>query len=204
MTGVTASKSRRGKPVYDRNPFVATALAHTKGGVKRITNKAGDRMMVVSEATGEIVSTGAGFWQQQEVDRTQFVKLYVNGVKAFKDLTASGTKVFELLYIEVQKNPGQDRVYLSFHLVDQALTPMSESTFMRGMRELLEKDFIAASTLPGWHFLNPDYMWNGDRLAFVREYRVKQRRNGDAALDDKTIDMFGGLAAPAALKETAQ
>lgn len=199
---VTASKvSRRGRPVYDRNPFVGNAVANTKTGVKRITNKQGDRMMVVSETTGEIVAP-AGFWQAQEVDRSQFVKLYINGVKAFKDLTGSGTKVFEVLYIEVQKNPGQDRVFLSFLSINQELTPMSESTFMRGMRELLAKEFVAESTIPGWYFLNPDYMWNGDRLAFVKEFRVKKARKGEAQIDDKTVDMFSGealgLEAPAA------
>ena len=23
----------------------------------------------------------------------------------------------------------------------------------------------------GWYWVNPDFIWNGDRLAFVKEYR---------------------------------
>lgn len=139
-------------------------------------------MMVVSETTNEIIAP-AGFWQAQEVDKTQFVKLYVNGVKAFKELTGAGTKVFEVLYLRVQAGIGKDVVYLSFHDIDQNITTMSESTFMRGMRELIQKSFIAESMSSNRYFLNPDYMWNGDRLAFIKEFRVKGSQTDQARRD---------------------
>lgn len=188
MTAITSDDqspalSRRGTKKYKANPFVLAASANTKQGVKRISNKNGDRMMVVSESTGEIVAP-AGFWQAQEVDKTQFVKLYVNGVKAFKELTGAGTKVFEVLYLRVQAGIGKDVVYLSFHDIDQLATPMSESTFMRGMRELVAKNFIAESMSPTRYFLNPDFLWNGDRLAFVKEFYVKGSASADNARRD--------------------
>lgn len=175
MTDVSIPKTRRGVTIYESNPFVMTAQHHTKPGVRRVSNKGGDRMMIVSESTGEIIAP-AGFWQYQEVDKTEFVKLYVNGVKAFKGLTSAGTKVFELFYLQVQKNIGSDRIFLSFHSVDQALTPMSEATYTRGMRELVDKKFIAPTVVQGWFFSNPDYVWNGDRLAFIKEYRLAGTR----------------------------
>lgn len=183
-------KSRRGTKQYESNPFVGQAVANTKQGVKRITNKDGNRMMIVSENTGEIVAP-AGFWQAQEVDKTQFVKLYVNGVKAFKDLSGAGTKVFEVLYIKVQESIGKDVIYMSFPEIDQQATPMSEATFYRGMKELIDKGFIAESMTQGKYFLNPDYMWNGDRLAFVKEFRRAPVKGKTVApIDTKTIDMF--------------
>lgn len=164
------NKSRRGLVKHDHNPFVVDAVANTRRGVKRISNKSGNQMMVVSENTGEIVAP-AGFWQAQEVDKTQFVKLYVNGVRAFKELTGAGTKVFEVLYLRVQEAIGSDSLYLSFVEIDQKATPMSKATFMKGMKELIVKGFIAESMAQNKYYLNPDYMWNGDRLAFVKEYR---------------------------------
>lgn len=164
------SKYKRGNK-YDHNPFISNAVINTKQGVKRITNKDGNKMMVVSENTGEIIAP-AGFWQAQEVDRTQFVKLYINGVKAFRNLHGSGAKVFEVLYMKVQRNIGQDTIWLTFLSLNQLETPISETAFYRGMKELLEKGFIAESITPGKYYLNPDYMWNGDRLAFVKEYRT--------------------------------
>lgn len=192
MTESTPQKTRRGVAIYETNPFVGDAVAHTKQGVKRISNKDGNRMMVVSEGTGEIMAP-AGFWQAQEVDKTQFVKLYVNGVKAFKDLTGAGTKVFELLYLEVQKQIGKDRAFLSFNAIDQSVTPMSEATYARGMRELIEKKFIAPTTVQGWFYINPDYMWNGDRLAFVKEYRKVSPRPKSEQIDTQTGDLFENL-----------
>jgi hypothetical protein len=194
-TGVTTSKqlSRRGAEKHTHNPFISGAAANTKTGVKRISNRDGNRMLVVSEQTGEIVAP-AGFWQAQEVDKSQFVKLYVNGVKALKDLTGAGTKVFELLYLEVQKNVGKDSVWLNYTMLDQDTVQISRTTFFKGMKELVEKGFIAESTTQSRYFINPDFMWNGDRLAFVKEYRLK-RRKADPAQHQDTLDLFSESSA---------
>lgn len=171
QTKTTELTTRRGVVLHKLNPFMQGDAVVTKTKTKRLTNKRGD--MLVMGATGEIVTGIAGFWQAQEVDATQFVKLFVQGVKAFKDLTGAGTKVFEVLYHEMQKNMNQDRVFLSFQAVDQTTNLMSEATYTRGMRELVAKGFLAATQVQGWFWINPSYLWNGDRLAFVREYRKK-------------------------------
>jgi len=180
-------KKRRGLTVYPRNPFVVGGMVKTK--TKRLTNKRGD-MMVVGE-TGEIIAPVAGFWQAQEVDAAKFVKLYVNGVRAFKELTNAGTRVFEVLYLEVQKNIGQDRVYLSFTSLDDGVK-LSQATFTRGMRELIDKGFVAPTESIAWYWLNPDFMWNGDRLAFVREYRKKGGTYDDPR--QQTLPLDEGLS----------
>ena len=159
------SKTRRGVAVYEENPF----MMEMQTKARRITKKRGDMMLVSNE--GEIVSKVAGFWEAEEVDATKFVKLFVKGVKALKELTGAGTKVFEVFYLRVQENIGKDQVYMAFAAVDQDLTPMSNPTYDRGMRELIEKGFIAATPMQGVYWLNPSFVWNGDRLAFVKEYR---------------------------------
>jgi hypothetical protein len=165
------SVSKRGVTRYIRNPFIGNAISNSKPGVKRISNGS-NKMMVISEVTGEVVAP-AGFWQAQEVDRTQFVKLYINGVKAFSDLSNAGTKVFAVLYSRVQENIGKDIISMSFPRIDQSMNPMARATFNRGMTELIGKGFIAETVISGDYFLNPDYMWNGDRLSFVKTYTVK-------------------------------
>lgn len=149
-------------------------------------------MMVISETTGEVIAP-AGFWQYEEVDKTQFVKLYINGVKAFKDLTSAGTKVFAVLYLEIQRNIGKDKVYMNYAGLNHDITPMSEATFNRGMKELVEKSFVAATPAVGWYWINPDYMWNGDRLAFVKEFRKASSKPRAEQIDTKTMDMFEQL-----------
>lgn len=186
------NKTRRGLTKYRTNPFVDDASVATKSRIKRVAEANGERLMVISEDTGEMLAP-AGFWQGVEVDKTQFVKLYINGVKAFKELTNAGTRAFEFLYREIQRNIGKDMVNLVFADIDQAATSISERTFYRGIRELLEKGFIAETVMVGRYFVNPDYMWNGDRLAFVKAYRLKKSRSGP---DELTGDLFDQLPAP--------
>lgn len=163
-------KSRRGAIRYEVNPFLREAANNTKQGTKRLSNKTGDKFMIVSEH-GEVVAN-SGFHEIVEVDKTQFIKLYINGVKAFKGLKSAGTKVFELIYNATMQSPGSDTIWLHFMEIEQAITPIGRATFDRGMSELIEKGFIAESSVPGKYFLNIDYLFNGNRLAFIKEYRV--------------------------------
>ena len=179
-------KTRRGVAIFNKNPFLMVIKTKTK----RITNKRGNMTLVNSE-TGEIQSQIAGFWESEEVDSTKFIKLFINGVKALKELTGAGTKVFEVLYLRVQENIGKDQIYMGFASVDQTLTPMSNPTYDRGMRELIEKGFIAATPAQGMYWLNPDFVWNGDRIAFVKEFRKKQT-DKTIKRDPKTIDLLTG------------
>jgi hypothetical protein len=185
MTELTV-KTRRGVALYEKNPFMAEMTTKTR----RITNKRGDMMLVSGGGSGEITAQIAGFWEAEEVDATKFVKLFVKGVKALKELSGAGTKVFEVLYLRVQEAIGKDQIYMAFSSVDQVLTPMGNATYDRGMRELIEKGFIAATPSQGMYWLNPSFVWNGDRLAFVKEYRKAPSRAKIEGKDARTLDMF--------------
>lgn len=163
-------ETRRGVALHADNPFMAQVGMQLK--TRKVMNRRGD-MMLVSSETGEIQSQIAGFWEAEEVDSTKFVKIFVNGVRALAELTNAGTRVFELLYLEMQNNIGKDTVYLSYTGIDQRQKTISRSTFSRGLAEIIEKKFIAAQPAIGWYWVNPDFIWNGDRLTFVKEYRKK-------------------------------
>lgn len=186
--------SRRGLPRYAENPSVVSAASNSKTGTKRLANKAGDKFMVISEH-GEVM-TPAGFHQVVTVDKTQFVKLYINGVKAFQGLSSSGTKVFELIYSIVQSSPGSDRFYLHFMSAEEHQLEMSHSTFHRGLGELLKKQFVFESVTPNLYFLNVDYLFNGNRMAFIKEYRLEGAVGPETApvRDPKTVDIFNDKA----------
>lgn len=164
----TLKKSRRGFLRYKENPFLLPTVTNTKSGSKKVTSNK-DKLLIISEDTGEYLA-GAGFFHYQEVDKTQFLKLYINGVKALTELSSAGTKVFEVLYRTVQENINKDRILLAFDLIDQKVVSISESTFYRGMKELIEKKFIAETTTQNLYYINPDYIFNGDRLSFVKTF----------------------------------
>jgi Firmicute plasmid replication protein (RepL) len=164
----TEPETRHGIKLYECNPFIPDVRLKSR----KITNERGD-MMLVDAATGEINSPIAGFWESKEVDSSSFVKLFINGVKALAELSNAGTKVFEILYIELQRNTGKDKIYLHHKNIDKNEATISERTFRRGLAELLDKKFIALTPTIGWYWVNPDFVWNGDRLAFVKEYHRK-------------------------------
>ena len=187
MTNENDVKRRRGILLYERNPYVKAASANTDGGFKRRTLQGKDgKSLMITDSDGKEVAP-AGFWQTQEVDKTQFVKLYVNGVKVFRDMTSAGTKVFEVLYTEVQKSIGRDKVYLSFLGVPIEFQ-MSQATFTRGMKELIAKKFVAPTLETNWYWVNPDYMWNGDRLAYVKDYRLRRDEQSDKQGESQISD----------------
>lgn len=65
-------------------------------------------------------------------------------------------------------SPGKDVV-----LLDSLSSGLEERTYQRGLRELLEKEFLFRSTNPGLFFVNIRFLFNGDRLAFVKAYKLK-------------------------------
>ena len=164
-------RNRRGLVIYTENPFVGGLQTRTRRHVLKQGNRA-----LINTDTGDIEANAAGFWEMEEVDAGKFVKLFVQGVKALKELSGSGTKVFELLYLKVQEASNRDTVFMPFSNIDQNITPMSEATYHRGMKEILEKGFLAPTPSMGLYWLNPSFVWNGDRLAFVKEYRRKPTR----------------------------
>jgi hypothetical protein len=163
----TPNRHRRSLPEYEDNPSLPVVSHNTQIGTRRLTNKAGDKCMIVSES-GEILAP-AGFHEIIEVDRTQFVKMYVGGVTAFNDLSAAGAKVFKFVYNFILKNPNTDRIVLS----PKHVKNVAKATFERGLTELLSKEILYRSTVTYVFFLNVNYMFNGDRLALVKEYRLK-------------------------------
>ncbi|QIE96359.1 replication protein [Pantoea stewartii] len=175
MTQEITNKSRRGLQRHVKNPFIISASNNTKGGVKRISTGK-DRLMVVNENTGECLG-GAGFFQYQEVDKTQFLKLYVNGVRAITELSSAGTKVFEILYRAMQEQKDTDTILMSYDIVDKTIVKISRTTYFKGMRELVEKNFIAETMIQNYYFINPDFIFNGDRLSFVKSYIKCESKN---------------------------
>lgn len=182
MTGLienTKKKIGERHTPHKINPFMESGKITTRGRTRYLRNQSGN-MMLVNADTGAIDYNFTGVATRELVDNTKFVKLYVNGVKAVTGLKNAGVKVFELLYRTMQDAMNRDQVYMSFIAINQDETPMSEATYMRGMRELIEKKFIAASHLPSMFWVNPFFMWNGDRLAYVQEYYKAGSPAGEA------------------------
>ena len=163
---------KKGVPVYETNPSVPDPDSIKK----RKTVRFGDdkRGFVVDGGSGEILAIGGvGFYEFEEVDNTRFVKLFLDGIKQAAGLSKAGLAMFELVYRQMQENPGSDRISISYYMANKEINGLTERTYQRGLRELLDREFLYRSPYDGVFFVNIRYMFNGDRLAFVKGYKRK-------------------------------
>lgn len=160
-----------GFPVYRTNPSVPSSSGIATRS-KRFHVPGGKASMIVDNSTGEIKGIGGmGFWWEEEVDTTRFVKLFLDGIKQAAGLSKTGIQVFELVYHQMRANPGGDEIKLNQYVArDHGI---NGRTYQRGVRELLEKQFLYRSPSDGVFFVNIRFMFNGDRLAFVKSYHLK-------------------------------
>lgn len=167
-----AIRTKHGITVYRTNPSVPAPSEIARS--KRVQIGDTHKGFVVDNGTGEILGRGAAFaYEFEEVDKERFVKLYLAGLKQASGLSKAGLAVFEIVYRALRESPGKDTVNLS-----QDMSNLAPATYRRGLRELLEKEFLYRSPYDGTFFVNIRFMFNGDRLAFVKGYRL---RTGDNA-----------------------
>lgn len=150
---------------------------------------------MVNPRTGELAGVAA-IHIVEERDDAEFVKVFAEGVKAAFALTRTGYRVFQAVLTIYQGTAMKggyaeavDLFWFGDGLNGQQLD-MSEYTFNRGLRELLDKGFLAPRS-PSSYWVNPSLFFKGDRVAFVKEYRRKTR---EVSRDPRTIDMLTGQA----------
>jgi hypothetical protein len=107
------------------------------------------------------------------VDAERFVKLFMAGLKQATGLSKAGLSIFEVVYSQLRERPNNDKVEMSFYLARKHSPGLVERTYQRGLRELLDREFLYRSPSEGLFFVNIQYMFNGDRLAFVKAYHLK-------------------------------
>lgn len=176
---------------YTENPFVEGMIIPKKGKFVKLSKLGRDENVLINNETGEHFGTHVTTIKQ--VDSEQFVKLFTANIALTFELTSAGIKTLNVLVWEVQKNGlMKDLVILDMDKVDEFLRStgvktLSRNTFMKGLSELVSNKIIARYKKQGWFYINPNFIFNGDRIAFTT---VIERKKTEAR-DTKTIDMFG-------------
>lgn len=172
QTSAEVIRQKRGVPVYTTNPSIPAKDDISRYRRTRIGTE--QRGLVIDGGTGELLGRGGAYaYQFEEVDKERFVKLFLSGLKQAAGLSKAGLAVFEVVYQQIRENPNSDQVQLSFYRASQQIRELNDRTYQRGLRELLDKEFLFRSPEDGTFFVNIRYMFNGDRLAFVKAYHLK-------------------------------
>ena len=165
-------KIRTTREVFEKNPFLTFTVTATK---RKMTVSKGSVITGTTE-DGEDVELETTIAQSNLVDNESFIKLFTGQVSAIFDLSSPGIKIFTLLLVEAQKGIGGDMVFLTPAIISKLAKEndkkISESTYHRGINDLINAKIIAASALAaGWFYINPAIIFNGDRARFVVEYQ---------------------------------
>lgn len=171
-----------------KNPLIDGFQMKTKLK-KKVTTGGVDSL--VNTQTGEVHQ--AVILEEQEVDETQFVKIFTSGIRAAFGLSSTGAKVFQAILDVYQKQPMSggfaEAVYLSWFGggLDGRKLEMNERTFQRGLKELLQSGFLYPRS-ENMFWVNPNLFFRGNRATFIKSYRVAQKssdENTREALENK-------------------
>nr|WP_249403125.1 replication/maintenance protein RepL [Escherichia coli] len=160
---------------YKTNPFLEGMIVPVKGKQVRLSRLGRDENILVNQNTGEVQGTHVTTYKR--VDGEQFVKLFTANIALTFDLSAQGIKAFNVLMWAIQKQSvSKDEVYLDTHTREEFLAiyndkdkpiKLSQPTFARGLAELTKAQIIAKTIRQGVYWINPNFAFNGDRIAFT-------------------------------------
>lgn len=159
----------------DYSPVVNPLLEPQQITTKRRYVRSGRVEELVNQATGE-VSAVTAIHLVEEKDDAEFVKVFAAGVAASYDLTKTAQRVFQVVLDQYQRTPMSkgfaDHVNLFWfdNGIDGRSVDMTEATFHRGLRELLDKRFLSPKDSASF-WTNPALFFKGDRVMFIKEYR---------------------------------
>ena len=158
----------------NENPFMAGSEIRTRH--KTVRTRTSPKELMDPE-TGEVVGQSV-IHVIEEKDEEHFVKVFAEGVRAAYDLSRTGYRVFQAVLTEYQRSKMTGGYSDSVSLVwfDDGLNghalDMSDRTFHNGLKELIQKGFLKPK-LPNHFWVNPALFFKGDRVAFLREYRMR-------------------------------
>lgn len=175
---MTAAQSKTGKEMiatrYVTNPFLENMVIPMKGRRVQLSRLGRENHVLLNQQTGE--HYGTHVTTTKRVDSEQFVKLFTANITMTFDLTSPGIKAFSVLIWAVQsKALAKDEVDLDAQTLKEFIDAnekvnkksMSLPTFRRGVSELEKAQIVARTVRLGRYFINPNFVFNGDRIAFT-------------------------------------
>lgn len=166
---------------YEENPFIEGMIVPIRSQRVQLSRLGRDQSILVNQATGEV--QGTHVTTLKRVDSEEFVKLFTANIALTFELKAAGIKVFGVLvWVLQEKSISKDLAPLDRLILDDFLEAhkdkklaLSPATFARGLAELENAKIIAKHLRQGWYFINPSFIFNGDRIAFTTVIERKKR-----------------------------
>lgn len=150
--------SLRQLPRYEYNPFVFPE----------------DRAVTIQKGSdGKIISNGnesdpfkvKGMVRVREVDNEKFVKIYTNHISMWFELSSAGQRVLQYIMTILPRDT--DKINFNLGRAMAYTGYSSTVSLYEGLAELIKQKIIARTENPGLYFINPRFLFNGDRVVFA-------------------------------------
>ena len=183
-----ADKKKTTTPIqrYRENPYIGEMIIPVKTQRVRVSPLGKDRHVIIDQESGE--ERGTHLVTYKKVDAEQYVKIFTQNIGLSFGLTAAGIKALSVLIWEVQKNGMNkdvatldDLVRENFLEAHKGLTVairLSRETFSRGLSDLVKAQILARHVRKGSFFINPNFIFNGNRIAFTTIIEREKAENG--------------------------
>lgn len=171
---------------YKENPFLGPEVL-TIPRSKGVFKVGKSEKLIVDEKTGEIESIAA-IYGYEERDKEGFKKIFVAGIRSMMDMSATGTKAFAFILDCLRIN--EATIYINIPKMAESCKWKTTSQCYSGLGELIANKIVAPSEEPNLWFINPKFVFNGDRLLFMKEYRIKkekEKNNIEVQRDQKLL-----------------
>lgn len=179
---------------YKTNPFLEGMLIPMKGKQVKLSRIGGESNVLINQNTGEAFGTHVTTYKK--VDGEQFVKLFTANIALTFNLSSPGIKAFGvLLWIVQNKALSKDEIDLDVLVLDEFTEAhcsreqplrLSPATYRRGIAELEKAQIIAKTLRQGRYFINPNFIFNGDRIAFTTVIERKTQNRDVENIDPET------------------
>jgi hypothetical protein len=155
----------------DKNPYlneVRYGISMKKRGILVGTS---DKLLTnpVTGETEQLKMVGS----YKTVDPEQFVKIYTNRVSSMFELSKAGNKVFGYVLNKVEMN--SDEIYIYIQDLMLFCNWGEKRQAYQGLAELVAAQIIYPSTKPNIWFINPNILFNGDRVALIDQYKIQRK-----------------------------
>lgn len=179
---------------YKTNPFIDGMEMVVGSKNVQISTLGHDNNILINQSTGEV--QGTHVIARKRVDKTKFVKTFADYMAFTFDLTKAGNKALRVvMWATKQYAINTDRIdlgkftheaFMEYYAESEPPLVLSYSTFTRGLAELEKAKIIAKTTRVGHYFLNPNCIFNGDRVAFTTliEREAEEQKDLFDGIDD--------------------
>jgi hypothetical protein len=175
---------------FKTNPFLEGMVVPVKGKQVKLSKLGREDNVLINQSTGEVHGTHVTTYRK--VDGEQFVKIFTANIGLTFDLSSAGIKVLTVVIWMIQNHAlSKDEITLDHIVLDDFLeahadrrpaVKLSIATFKRGINELENAKIIAKTIRKGRYFTNPNFVFNGDRIAFTS---VIERAKRNYETDEK-------------------